>query len=232
MQFSDDPRPKGFAPGGFSPAAVAPALLTDLLELSCRAPSGTNTQPWTVWVLQGGALGQMLDATGPEVGKLAAELGNPTAESRGRFNQQFVRHPGNFDWPGGEQGGDEFLTQAVAAADGNLTRAAAALARYFRFYDAPVGLLFTISRLLGSGSLLDYGMFVQNIVLAAQARSLRTELQIGWKGLSDTVLAGIGAAPDDLLVAGMALGFDDPQQQPVARPVPPAGAASFTIWHA
>jgi nitroreductase len=61
----------------------------------------------------------------------------------------------------------------------NLTRdnkegMAAQHARNFNFFDAPVGLIFTIDRVMEQGSWLDYGMFLQNIMIAARGAGLDT----------------------------------------------------------
>ena len=44
-------------------------------------------------------------------------------------------------------------------------------ARNFAFFDAPVGLVFSIDRDLEKGSWLDYGMFLQSIMVAARGNS-------------------------------------------------------------
>ena len=46
--------------------------------------------------------------------------------------------------------------------------------RNYAFFDAPVGLIFTIDRVMKQGSWLDYGMFLQNVMVAARARGLDT----------------------------------------------------------
>jgi nitroreductase len=161
-------------PGGYSGQPVPRALIEEILGLARRAPSGVNTQPWEVYVLQGPALARLTGL-------------------------------------------------AVAAAPEQ--------ARYFRFFDAPVGLLFTLSRKLGLGSELDYGMFMQTLALAARARGLRTCLQTGWKDLADTVLPLLDAPEDAALLCGMALGYDDPSQPPVEAPEEVPAVETFIIWH-
>ena len=210
----------------FSQQAVPRALIEEILDLARRAPSGVNTQPWNVFVLQGQARTALVDSAVACLPGLVA-----TAAGRAAFWEQFNRHPGTADWPGqGPQTtGDKSLSEAMAAADVATTRAG--LERYFRLFDAPVGLMFTISRDLGFGSLLDYGMFLQNIALAARARGLLTRVQTGWKGLSDMVLPRLGAPDDVLLVCGMALGYPDASQAATAMPVEAPPVASFTTWH-
>ena len=211
---------------GFSPQEVARALIEQILDLARRAPSGVNTQPWNVFVLQGQARVALVGAALASLPGLVA-----TQPGRAAFWEQFNRHPGTAEWPGqGPQTtGDRYLSAAMAAADAATTQAE--LEPYFRFFDAPVGLMFTISRDLGFGSLLDYGMFLQNIALAARARGLHTRVQTGWKGLSDMVLPRLSAPVDALLVCGMALGYADASQAPTATPVDAPPAASFTTWH-
>ena len=81
--------------------------------------------------------------------------------------------------------------------------------RNFRFFDAPVGLMFTIDRVMGRGSLMDYGMFLQNIMLSARARGLHTCPQAAWNGFAKIILPHIGAGPDEMMVCGMSLGYAD-----------------------
>ena len=201
-------------------------LIEQILELARRAPSGVNTQPWQVFVLQGQARSALV---GSALEALSRMIG--TVQGKADFWQQFNRQPGNCAWPGQgpQQTGDHFLAAAMAATDEATMRAE--LGPYFRFFDAPVGLIFVMSRDLGFGSLLDYGMFLQNIALAARARGLRTRIQTGWKGLADMVLPNLGAPDDAMVVCGMALGYADASLA-LAEAAEAPLVASFTTWHA
>jgi len=81
--------------------------------------------------------------------------------------------------------------------------------RNFLFFDAPVGLVFTIDRRLERGSLLDYGMFLQNIMVAARARGLDTCPQASWMEFPQVVARELALAEDEAVVCGMALGYAD-----------------------
>ena len=94
-----------------------------------------------------------------------------------------------------------------------------------------MGLVFTISQFLGVGSVLDYGMFLQNIALAAQARGLASFVQRGWKGLAGTLLPQLNAPPDMLLLCGMALGYRHAGQALEAQAGAVLAVESFTTWH-
>jgi nitroreductase len=82
--------------------------------------------------------------------------------------------------------------------------------RNYLFFDAPVGLMFTIDRVMERGSWLDYGMFLQNIMVAARARGLDTCPQAAFIRFHQIIMPSIGAAPGEMLVCGMSLGHADP----------------------
>jgi nitroreductase len=102
--------------------------------------------------------------------------------------------------------------------------------RNFRFFDAPVGLMFTLDRVMGRGSMLDYGMFMQNIMVAARAQGLHTCPQAAWNAFSSVILPHIGAGEGEMLVCGMALGYADPAAKVNGFHTPRETVASFTHW--
>ncbi len=82
--------------------------------------------------------------------------------------------------------------------------------RNYAFFDAPVGLIFTIDRVLQLGSWLDYGMFLQSIMVAARARDLDTCPQAAFTQFHRIVMEHVGAPNEEMLVCGMSLGRADP----------------------
>jgi len=82
-------------------------------------------------------------------------------------------------------------------------------ARNYRFFGAPVGLFFTIDRVLERGSWLDYGMFLQAIMTAARGRGLDTCPQAAFTPFHRVIAAHLGLPPEEQLVCGMSLGFAD-----------------------
>ena len=89
---------------------------------------------------------------------------------------------------------------------------AAQHARNYRFFDAPVGLIFTIDRVMQQGSWLDYGMFLENIMIAARGRGLDTCPQAAFTQFHRIIGAELGLAPNEMVVCGMALGHADPDK--------------------
>ena len=93
---------------------------------------------------------------------------------------------------------------------GDTARTHAQHGRNYRFFDAPVGLIFTIDRVMRQGSWLDYGMFLQSIMVAARARGLDTCPQAAFTPFHRVIGEFLDFAPEEMLVCGMALGWADP----------------------
>jgi nitroreductase len=81
--------------------------------------------------------------------------------------------------------------------------------RNFSFFDAPVGLVFTIGRVMQQGSWLDYGMFLQNVMVAARARGLDTCPQAAFTQFHRIFNEELQLPEDQMVVCGMALGVAD-----------------------
>ena len=211
----------------FLPRPVARALIEDLLHIASRAPSGTNTQPWQVYVLQGPA-------------KAALEADVCAAHDAVRDDpSQASRHVESYDYYP-QRWVSPFIDRRrengwslyglLGIERGQKDRMHAQHQRNYRFFDAPVGLMFTIDRVLGRGSLLDCGMFLQTLMIAARARGLDTCPQAAWNSYSDIVLRHLGAAPAAMLVCGMALGYGDPHATVNALRTPRVAPAEFATW--
>lgn len=84
-------------------------------------------------------------------------------------------------------------------------------ARNFKFFDAPVGLIFTVDTVLEQGSWLDYGMFLQTLMLAAKARGLDTCPQAAFIQFHRVLREELGIPDSQAVVCGMSLGHADPQ---------------------
>jgi nitroreductase len=101
-------------------------------------------------------------------------------------------------------------------------------ARNYNFFGAPVGLFFTIDRIMGQGSWLDYGMFLQNVMLAARARGLDTCPQAAFTKYPRIVTRHLEIPQGEMLLCGMALGFEDRDQIENSLRTERESASSFT----
>jgi nitroreductase len=90
--------------------------------------------------------------------------------------------------------------------------------------------MFTIDRVMGRGSLVDYGMFLQNIMVAARGHGLHTCPQAAWNDYVSIIRPHIGASDQEMLVCGMSLGYADPDALVNTFHTPRVPVESFTTW--
>jgi nitroreductase len=102
--------------------------------------------------------------------------------------------------------------------------------RNYKFFDAPVGLMFTVNRVMGRGSMLDVGMLLQNVMVSARGHGLHTCPQAAWNGFANIIMPHIGAGEDEMLVCGMALGYADETDKVNTFHTPRVPASEFTTW--
>ena len=211
----------------FTQQAVSQELITDILHLGSRAPSGTNTQPWKVYVLQGASRDSLVDKVCAAHDEVRAH-----PEKAAEYREAYDYYPEKWVSPyidrRRENGWSLYGLLGIGKADKDKMHLQHQ--RNYRFFDAPVGLMFTLDKVMGRGSLLDYGMFLQNIMLAARAHGLHTCPQAAWNGFANIILPHIGAGEDEMLVCGMALGYADEQNIVNTLRTPRETVASFTHW--
>lgn len=211
----------------FTQQAVSREVITDLLRVASRAPSGTNTQPWKVYVLQGASR----DALGDKVCAAHDALrANPALAAQ--YREDYDYYPATWVPPYIDRRRENGwgLYGVLGIVKGDRDKMHAQHQRNFRFFDAPVGMMFTLDRVMGHGSLVDYGMFLQNIMVAARGRGLHTCPQVAWNDYASIIRAHIGAGPDELLVCGMSLGYAD-ESAPVNQfHTPRVPVEEFTHW--
>ena len=210
----------------FLPTAVPRRTIEDILAVASRAPSGVNTQPWKVTVLTGAAK----DALSNKIA--AAHDANAAAGSTGADVGEYEYYPTEWASPYIERrrkvGWDLYGLLGIAKTD--KSRMHAQHGRNYRFFDAPVGLIFTIDRLLRQGSWLDYGMFLENIMVAARGRGLDTCPQAAFIGFYKIIAEHLALPPGEMVVCGMSLGHADAsaaENQLVTEREPVASFARF-----
>ncbi len=211
----------------FTAEPVPHQTLHDILRVASRAPSGTNTQPWKVYVLQGGSRDALVEKVCAAHDALRA---NP--ELATQYREEYDYYPEKWVSPYIDRRRENgwSLYGLLGIGKGDKDKMHLQHQRNYRFFDAPVGLMFTVDRVMGRGSLLDYGMFLQNIMVAARARGLHTCPQAAWNGFASIVMPHIGAGADEMLVCGMALGHADPADKVNSFATPRVAVDDFTHW--
>ena len=211
----------------FTVQPVAKEVVAELLAVASRAPSGTNTQPWKVYVLQGASRTELVDKV---CAAHDATRADPSLAAM--YQEEYDYYPQKWVSPyidrRRENGWSLYGLLGIGKADKDKMHAQHQ--RNYRFFDAPVGLMFTMDRVMGRGSLVDYGMFLQNIMVAARGRGLDTCPQAAWNGFAKIIMPHIGATPDEMLVCGMALGYADQSALVNTLTTPRVPVEQFTNW--
>jgi len=182
---------------------VEPDKIAQILDAARHAPSGVNTQPWQVAVVTGKAkikLQKMLED------RLRA--GN-------KAQADYLYYPTEWKEPyksrRKECGLLMYKTLEISREDKQ--RQTDQWAANFRAFDAPVMLLFFMQGEMQAGSYLDYGMFLQSIMLAAVEQGLATCPQASLADYPEIIKAELGYPVDTVLLCGMALGYEDKQEK-------------------
>ena len=211
----------------FTAQPVPREVLQSILDVASRAPSGTNTQPWKVYVLQGASRDTLVDKVCTIHDAMRTD---PSLAAQHR--EEYDYYPEKWVSPyidrRRENGWSLYGLLGIGKADKD--RMHQQQQRNFRFFDAPVGLMFTVDKVMGRGSLVDYGMFLQNIMVAARARGLHTCPQAAWNGFAKIILPHIGAGENEMLVCGMSVGYADPADKVNGFITPREPVSSFTHW--
>ena len=184
----------------YRPDLVPPALLREIVELGRHAPSGSNIQPWRVHVLTGEALQRLGSAI--RTAFLDDEPGH-------RRDYDYYTDPVFEPYLSRRRACGWGLYSTLGIGKGEHEKSRAYRARNYEFFGAPAGLVFTIERRLEKGSWLDYGMFLQTIMLAARARGLHTCAEASIASYPDIVRRELAISADWVVICGMAMGFAD-----------------------
>ncbi len=211
----------------FTGRPVPRALIEDILAAASRAPSGSNIQPWRVYVLQGARRDALVQAVSAAH---AAVWQDPALAAQ--YQREYAYYPEQWKSPYLDRRRQNGFALYGLLGIGKGDKQAMNLQhrRNFCFFDAPVGLMFTIDRELETGSMLDYGMFLQSIMVSAQGHGLATCPQAAWNNYGRIVLPLIGAGPLEMLVCGMALGYEDTRAEVNRLETPREPVAGFTTW--
>ncbi|RJF94993.1 nitroreductase [Noviherbaspirillum saxi] len=187
----------------FLPTPVAREDIEAILEVAARAPSGTNTQPWKVYVL-----------TGAHKDRLSEEILNVHNDAAllKQHQEEYSYYPREWVAPYIDRrrkvGWDLYALLGLTRE--NKTGMHEQHGRNYQFFGAPVGLIFTIDRVMQQGSWLDYGMFLQNVMIAARGRSIDTCPQAAFTQFHKVIAEVLELPPNEMIVCGMSMGYADP----------------------
>ena len=205
----------------FLPKPVPRSTVEHILDVARYAPSGTNTQPWIVYV----PAPAVKDAMCAEI--LADYHANPEREER-----EYEYYPTDWFEPylGRRRACGWGLYGSLGIGREHKRRMHAQRGRNYVFFDAPVGLVFAIERRLNKGSWIDMGLFLQNVMLAARAQGLHTCPQAAFANYHTILRRHLRIPDSEIVVCGMAMGYRDPEAPENIWRTDRAPVESFTRW--
>jgi nitroreductase len=184
----------------FLPKPVPEKTIRDILERAGRAPSGGNVQPWRVHALSGAKLKDLRTIVQARFDEL------PYIEGA-----EYEIYPRNLKEPyeSRRRRAGVMLYQSIGVAKDDRAGRYRQYARNFLFYDAPVGLFFSIDRKMGPPQWSDLGGFIQTVMLLARGHGLHSCAQEAWTHWHKTLPPFLGLSGDYIVFCGMAVGYAD-----------------------
>ncbi len=185
----------------FLPDPVDETVVRHILEVAARAPSGSNTQPWKVYVVAGAAKERLSAVI------LKARRDDPPEAHRAEYfyylrnwREPYHSRRRKIGWG---------LYGLVGIEKGDVEGSRRQHDRNFIFFDAPVGMIFTLDRDLEKGSWIDLGMFIDNIMLSARGQGLHTCSQAAFMDYHKVIRPELGIPEQEIVVCGLAIGRED-----------------------
>lgn len=220
MQFADALRARKSV-RAFKPDPVPRAVVEAILEDAARSPSGTNIQPWKVHVVMGEArdrlVAEVLAHRETRPDDNVAEFPN-----RGKRKEPYTTRMRTLG---------KAMYGLIGIPKGDEAAGWAQWGRNYKFFDAPVGLIVTIDKDLGSMSYIDLGIFLQSLMLSATSRGLSTCAQGAWNQFWTATRRVLEVADDEYIVCGISLGYEDTSSPVNALVSEREPLERFVTWH-
>jgi len=195
--------------------------INTILTAASHAPSGTNTQPWQVAVV-----------TGDTKQSLQTQLENSFRDGK-KSKVDYHYSPEEWVEPYKSRrtacGLQMYSTLKVEREDKE--RQVNLWAANYRAFDAPVMLLFFMDNCMQTGSFMDYGMFLQSIMIAAVDQGLATCPQASLASYPEIIKTTLNYPQDSILICGIALGYEDKSALVNTYRTPREEVSTFTKYY-
>ncbi len=170
-----------------------------ILQLACHAPSGVNTQPWQVAVVQGSHK-KTLDKQLEQAFR---------AGEKSSLDYQYYPAQWKEPYKSRRKACGLKMYSVLNIGRQDKQRQLDQWAANYRAFDAPVALFFFVDAMAEQGTFLDYGMFLQSIMLAAVDQGLASCPQAALAEYPHIVKEHLAYEQELILICGMALGYED-----------------------
>ncbi|WP_142810882.1 nitroreductase [Tepidiphilus olei] len=206
----------------FLPTPVPRETVEEILRVAQRAPSGNNIQPWKVYVVAGEARE-----------RLCRDVYEAAEKEPEQHQAEYDYYPSNWFEPYATRRRvcGYGLYSALGIDRHDKAARERQMLRNYLFFDAPVGMFITLDRRLSTGSYMDTGMFIQNVMLAARAHGLHTCAQAAFAWYHDVIRRHLPIPPEEIVLCGIALGHEDPAAPENAFITERAALEEFTQFY-
>jgi len=189
-----------------------------ILKAASHAPSGANAQPWQVAVVTGEKRRELIETLETAFRK----------EGAGTMDYHYYPLDWQEPYKNRRVACGSQLYKALNIDRKDKQRRLEQWIANYRAFDAPVILFFFLDPVMQIGSYLDYGMFLQSIMLAAVEEGLATCPQAALGQFPQIVKKSLGYPPEILLICGMALGYENEKAPINSYRTPRVEVDSFT----
>eukprot|EP00941_MAST-03F_sp_MAST-3F-sp1_P002427 g2427.t1 len=186
---------------------VPSSIVRMLVELSMRAASGGNLQPWKLHVLSGAKLHELVETVSKKFANLEMEV--PAYEI---YPEEFLRSPAGSSYMQQRRQ----LAYAMYGLQGisrkDREKRIQSMAQNYKFFGAPVGIILSIDHRMGKPQWCDLGIFIQTLGLLAREHGLHTCYQESWAQYPESCAKVLQLPKEQIVFCGIALGYMDPMK--------------------
>jgi len=189
----------------FKPEPVPTETIKKILEISTRAPSSVNSQPWEFFVVKGEVLDKLRSVGGD---KLRQGIGpDPNVplpdKTKGDMGLQGIYKKRQVVL-------GVTMFKILGIAKGDQQAMMDYMATMYRFFDAPAVIIIAIDKILQlSYPLIDIGALIQTIALTAQEFDLGTCIMRAIVDYPEQVREIVGIPDTKHIIIGMTIGYPD-----------------------
>ena len=192
-----------------------------ILTAASHAPSGTNTQPWQVSVV-----------TGETKQKLQKQIERNFREGdKGKADYHYYPEEWIEPYKSRRIACGIQMYSALKIEREDKQRQMNLWAANYRAFDAPVMLLFFMDSCMQKGSFMDYGMFLQSIMVAAVEQGLATCPQASLADYPEIIKTALDYPQNTVLLCGMSLGYEDKKSLVNSYRTPREEISAFTKYY-
>ena len=186
----------------FLPDPISQEDLETILEVAARAPSGSNVQPWKVYVVSGSRIKRLSE-------DVVRTFMDPELDNQ--HQEEYPYYPVEWKTPYIERRRTVGFGLYNLLGLGRDDKQGMKLqhARNFRFFDAPVAMVFTMDKIMRTGSWLDFGCFYQSIMIAARARGIDSCPQAALNRYHKILRQHCEIPESEIVLCCLALGYAD-----------------------